>query len=138
MASDSKDKEPGYDEVEENDSDVGENDELETENEETSSGSSSIDKESDEDSEIRQNENIWLDFFNDFDPDQENGKLKTVKKLYTNLLSKSEMLDNDKTHKLIMRTKRKFDGEDDSLISEEKKAGNREIRFFDTRRKRRR
>ena len=97
-------------------------DELETENEETPSERSSIDEEeSDEDSEIGQNENIWLDFLNEFDPEQENGKLKTVKKLYTNLLSKSEMLDNDKTHKLIMRTKRKFDGEDDSLIRAVKK-----------------
>ena len=117
MKSDSE--ETGYDG--EDEVSVISDDELETENEETPLESSSIEKESGKDSEIGQNENIWLDFLNEFDPEQENGKLKTVKKLYTNLLSKSEMLDNDKTHKLIMRTKLKFDGEDDSLIRAVKK-----------------
>ena len=64
-------------------------------------------------------QNLYLTL--NHDPKEENGKLKTVKMLYTDLLSKSEMLDNDRTHKLVMRAKRKYDDEDDSLIRAIKK-----------------
>ena len=87
----------------------------------TPSESSSVDIERDEDSEIGHDENFWLTLLNDYDPEPENGKLKTVKMLYTDLLSKSKMIDNDRTHKLIMRAKRKYDDEDDSLIRAIKK-----------------
>ena len=76
MKSDSE--ETGY--AGEDEASVISDDELETENEEITPESSSNNQESDEDSEIGQNENIWLDFLNEVDPEQENGKLKTVKK----------------------------------------------------------
>ena len=111
-------EETGYDG--EDEESVGSDDELLID-ERAPSESSSVDEESDNNSEIEDSENIWVNLLNDYDPEQENEKLKTVKMLYTDLLSKSDMLDNDKTHKLIMRAKRKYDNEEDSFIRAVKK-----------------
>ena len=81
----------------------------------------SMDDSIDGESKKEDSDNFWQNLLESNESEQEGGKIKRVKRLYTNLVEDTKLLENDMTHKLIMRAKRKFDDDEDSLARATKK-----------------